>query len=666
MNAVKNNPYRTLGLFGNSTERKLLKQITDLKRFAEIGKTMTFDYDFPFFGEVVRSTEKVQEAASKIEQAKNKVHHALFWFLNSGHIDEAALNNLKDGHIEKATEIWEKTLKDSTVTVKNFAAISNLSTLQLGIVTYNGSFDPEKFAACIDMKGKLIMSDAWDIYISTIIGDDLSVDREELLKDFVDEVIQITKPYLTNSTQKTGLLSGVMDTGIGLYRWNTGDLYFGEWKNGNRSGFGVYLWESGHYFRGHFDSNTLDGEGVYLFPNGAKRIGEWQNNVYQANKHYDSEAIEKKIRNKNIELKKQSNIEFNPITIVQLINSFRSFPNEIRQYVSGNFTNRPLNDIESKIELTKQKRKALPIAADKHGEDLFNTTKRDLSFLKNIWNTTNVQYQLILNKLANELLQCSIDFYNYWNNKEPDFDPYDKTQKIALSAKSIEPTGQVKTRLNEALETLQGIRQREIDDVLNFLKNANDVYDKVRKENHKNLILLAYSRKVVNEDKLMESARILLRNSSVIKIAKLNDHKVINDFYDALEKLIRFVSTESSGFFIKQKDYFINGLPDTSPLKRKIAISKLKKEIENLQIKLSGIREKRYYASEIELIKNELTQIKAWKLFRLKEKRELELNEQQDKLNLLYIKGETEKKEEIIKLEEQLVIKRRELKYLNI
>ena len=72
MNAVKNNPYRTLGLFVNSSEKELQKQIATIKRFAEVGKTKTFDYDFPFFGEVVRSTEKVQEAASKIEQAKNK------------------------------------------------------------------------------------------------------------------------------------------------------------------------------------------------------------------------------------------------------------------------------------------------------------------------------------------------------------------------------------------------------------------------------------------------------------------------------------------------------------------------------------------------------------------------------------------------------------------
>ena len=198
-NVICGNPYRTLGICVNSTEKELQKQIATIKRFAEIGKTKAFDYDFPFFGEIIRSTDKVQEAASKIEQAKNKVHYALFWFLNSGHIDETAFNNLKEGHIEKAIEIWEKTLKDSTVTVKNYAAVNNLSTLQLGIVTYNGSFDPEKFTESIELKGKLIMSEACNSFVTSVIGEGISINREIILKEFADEVMQIIKPYINKS-----------------------------------------------------------------------------------------------------------------------------------------------------------------------------------------------------------------------------------------------------------------------------------------------------------------------------------------------------------------------------------------------------------------------------------------------------------------------------------
>jgi len=343
MNAVKNNPYRTLGLFGNSSEKELQKQIATIKRFAEVGKTKAFDYDFPFFGEVVRSTEKVQEAASKIEQAKNKVHYALFWFLNSGHIDEAALNNLKEGHIEKATEIWGKTLKDSTVTAKNFAAISNLSTLQLGIVTYNGSFDPEKFSASIDLKGKLLLSEVFNNFVSTVIGEGISINRDIILKEFADEILQIVKPYLNK-------------------------------------------------------------------PNGIKSS--------------------------------------------QLISAFNSFPNEIKQYVSGKFTDSPLNNIENQIELTKQKRDDNPNDAEQYGEELYKNTKEDLVFLKNVWGSNNVQYQMIANKLANEILQCAVDFFVEYRDSD-EYDPGEPAMKVMKMAKAINPTGQTKSRLDENIENLQ-------------------------------------------------------------------------------------------------------------------------------------------------------------------------------------------------------------------
>lgn len=343
MNVVINNPYRTLGLFGNSSERELQRQIATIKRFAEVGKTKAFDYDFSFFGEVVRNAEKVQEAASKIEQAKNKVHYALFWFLNSGHIDEAALDNLKEGHIEKAAEIWEKTLKDSAVTAKNFAAISNLSTLQLGIATYNGSFDPEKFSASIDLKGKLILSDVFNNFVTTVIGEGISLNRDIILKEFAEEILQIVKPYLNK-------------------------------------------------------------------PNGIKSS--------------------------------------------QLINAFSSFPNEIKQYVSGKFTDRPLNNIQNQIEITKQKRNDNPNDAEEYGEELYKNTKEDLVFLKNVWGSNNVQYQMIANKLANEILQCAIEYFNV-HQKKNDIDPGDTAYKVVKLAKDISTNGQVRNRIDENLKIIE-------------------------------------------------------------------------------------------------------------------------------------------------------------------------------------------------------------------
>lgn len=285
------------------------------------------------------------------------------------------MNNLKEGHIEKATEIWEKTLKDSTVTAKNFAAISNLSTLQLGIATYNGSFDPEKFSTSIDLKGKLLLSEVFNNFVTTVIGEGISLNRDIILKEFAEEILQIVKPYLNK-------------------------------------------------------------------PNGIKSS--------------------------------------------QLINAFSSFPNEIKQYISGKFTDRPLNNIENQIEITKQKRDDNPNDAEEYGEELYKNTKEDLVFLKNVWGSNNVQYQMIANKLANEILQCAVDFFVEYRDSD-EYDPGEPAMKVMKMAKAINPTGQTKSRLDENIENLQEWIdnsderniQRKIHDELVFIGSKLERFQKL-------------------------------------------------------------------------------------------------------------------------------------------------------------------------------------------
>lgn len=569
MNAVKNNPYRTLGLFGNSSEKELQKQIATIKRFAEVGKTKAFDYDFPFFGEVVRSTEKVQEAASKIEQAKNKVHYALFWFLNSGHIDEAALNNLKDGHIEKATEIWEKTLKDSTVTARNFAAISNLSTLQLGIVTYNGSFDPEKFSASIDLKGKLLLSEVFNNFVSTVIGEGISINRDIILKEFADEILQIVKPYLNK-------------------------------------------------------------------PNGIK-----------------------------------SN---------QLISAFNSFPNEIKQYVSGKFTDRPLNNIENQIEITKQKRDDNPNDAEEYGEELYKNTKEDLVFLKNVWGSNNVQYQMIANKLANEILQCAVDFFVEYRDSD-EYDPGEPAMKVMKMAKAINPTGQIKSRLDDNIENLQEWiddseereKNRKIKEEITFivlkLQNLQSQSDSIY--NVKTFVsackpkLLKIKKEIgVSDDIYMNISSAVVQNAQNMLVATVNAEteklnnlsrfSILGVSTTSLESTIREALdiTFSLGMFdmySELRSHYNKNLEALKSLARQFSISTLspkervEKEIREAESELKSIQSRTFFKNELDAANLEMNRIKQWQFLRSQSDRERQINEQQARINQILKKGEQEK-----------------------
>jgi len=343
MSPIRNNPYRTLGLLANARDAELDEQGTKFMRFAEVNKSLTSDYDFPFLGTFTRDLNSLQDAASKIEQAKNRVYHGLFWFLNTNSVDEIAFNHLKEKNTSKARDIWLKLAGNANITERNFSAAINLSTLLLGFITKDSSFSYKLFKEAIDMKGNVLTSQAFPAFAAAIAGVHASVDRNWVFEKFIDDVTRLVKPYL--------------DTEKGL-------------------------------------------------------------------------------------------------SIPQLVDSFSSYPSGIQQYLSEKFTHEPLAAIENKIEETGGIRIKHPDAAGKYGEKLFNETIDNLNFLNSVWGVNNIQYLRIVNKLAEEILQCAIDFFKEYRDSEQ-YDPGENAMRLIIMAKNIGPTGQVKSRLAENMENLQ-------------------------------------------------------------------------------------------------------------------------------------------------------------------------------------------------------------------
>jgi hypothetical protein len=42
-----------------------------------------------------------------------------------------------------------------------------------------------------------------------------------------------------------------------------GDIYEGEFENGNRHGQGAYTWTDNSYYRGEWVSDKMNGKGIY-------------------------------------------------------------------------------------------------------------------------------------------------------------------------------------------------------------------------------------------------------------------------------------------------------------------------------------------------------------------------------------------------------------------
>ncbi len=379
MNLIAQNPYRVLGLLGNSSERELQKQIATIKRYAEVGKSKAFDYDFDFLGKVSRSAGDVQRASSQIEQANNKLHYSLFWFVNKSHIDETALNHLKEGNLDKAIEIWDKTIKDGEISTKNFSSITNLSTLLLGLSIQNGKLNKEKFQKAIDLKGKLIHSDNFHDFVSLTTGNGFSADSSKISSTFTEDILSLTKKYLDK------------DGGI---------------------------------------SNA------------------------------------------------------------DLIKAFDSFPETTRKYLASKFIEGPQHNIESHIDNAVERRKSEPEIANKIGSSLYAATRNDLSFLKSVLGSGNVQYQMLANKLANEILQCAIDYFIEWRD-DTENDPGQESLRVAKFAKSIAVSGQTKDRIEENIENIeewiegaperkrQSAIQEQIEFVANKLKSFQNASDSI-------------------------------------------------------------------------------------------------------------------------------------------------------------------------------------------
>ena len=115
---------------------------------------------------------------------------------------------------------------------------------------------------------------------------------------------------------------------------------------------------------------------------------------------------------------------------------------------------KPLIDsIEDAIETAKSSKDKGPKARLLAGQRLMKNTKSDLLKLKTLLSSTDLQYQIIANKLGLEILQCGIDYYN--DSEEPD--AAIKAMKLQKYARSIVVGKMAKDRCKKNVDILQNI-----------------------------------------------------------------------------------------------------------------------------------------------------------------------------------------------------------------
>ena len=65
--------------------------------------------------------------------------------------------------------------------------------------------------------------------------------------------------------------------GMGIYIWNDGRVYSGQYKDDKKHGFGVYTWADGRCYEGFWYKGKQHGLGTYVVPKEQKlKYGLWE------------------------------------------------------------------------------------------------------------------------------------------------------------------------------------------------------------------------------------------------------------------------------------------------------------------------------------------------------------------------------------------------------
>lgn len=110
LNCISNNPYRILGVLSNSPLKDRVGNQSRLAAFAKVGKEVVFPNDFEaiIVAKPTRTSADITAANTALNLDKDRLKHALFWFINGSPMDAIALKHLQAGNKDKALEIFDK------------------------------------------------------------------------------------------------------------------------------------------------------------------------------------------------------------------------------------------------------------------------------------------------------------------------------------------------------------------------------------------------------------------------------------------------------------------------------------------------------------------------------------------------------------------------------
>lgn len=175
-------------------------------------------------------------------------------------------------------------------------------------------------------------------------------------------------------------------------------------------------------------------------------------------------------------------INHNNIDHSELMEAISDIDFEGKQEFLKGFIQKPIEKIENQIETAKNKRKASKANAAKAGQELIDKTANDLSQLKGFVGSKDLKYTSVADKVANEILQCSIDFFNDCQEKDSNSDYTEIAMKLAKQADKLAAGKLTKDRIKDSIETLEEMKDKELSQAIQLLESVKEAYETNERE----------------------------------------------------------------------------------------------------------------------------------------------------------------------------------------
>mgnify|MGYP000995560446 CR=1 FL=1 len=89
---------------------------------------------------------------------------------------------------------------------------------------------------------------------------------------------KVSDKYFMQMEMNIGNFKNGKKNGKGIFKWNDGCMYYGEYKDNKMDGFGSCYNSSGILiYEGQWKSNQIHGTGTYIWSDSKKYVGEFRN-----------------------------------------------------------------------------------------------------------------------------------------------------------------------------------------------------------------------------------------------------------------------------------------------------------------------------------------------------------------------------------------------------